>query len=57
MGASFIGQLALKINTDDNFEDYFYHVNQMLADGTQVQTSDWPTSRATPSHGSFQDSF
>lgn len=30
--------LTLKINTGDNFEDYFYHVNQMLTVRTQVQT-------------------
>lgn len=29
--------LALQINTDDNFEDYFYHVNQMLTGRTQAQ--------------------
>lgn len=30
--------LALKISTDENFEDYFHHVNQMLNGRTQVQT-------------------
>lgn len=29
--------LALQINTDDNFEDYFYHVNQMVTGRTQAQ--------------------
>lgn len=29
---------ALKINTDENFADYFYHVSQMLNGRTQAQT-------------------
>lgn len=41
--------MAFKINTYNNFEDYFYHVNQMLTiraqDQTPVEkTNDWPTS-------------
>lgn len=47
--------VAFKIKTYDNFEDCFYHVNQIVTiraqDKTHVEkTDDWPTSAFTGHH-------